>query len=107
MFLLCITVPLVSLRLSAVLAHEAVAPTEVAEGVVGEVIPAEVTRDGDVFHVCIVAQCGAPASINLKNRIVVSPCVPRGYGGAAAPATLAGYGLPAARSACPAAIHRE
>ena len=85
MFLLCITVPLISLSLGAVFAHEAVAPTEVAESVVGKLIPAKVTRDGDVFHVCIVAQCGAPASINLENPIVVSRCRIRTYGGGGSP----------------------
>ena len=77
MFLLCITVPLISLSLGAVFAHEAVAPSEVAESVVGKLIPAEVTRDGDVFHVCIVAQGGERASIKLKKPIVLSPCPAR------------------------------
>ena len=59
---------------SAGLADERVSPAEAAKGVVGKLIPAGIAFDGDVFHVCIVAHCGAPASINLKKPIVLSPC---------------------------------
>jgi hypothetical protein len=45
-----------------------------AEGILGKLIPAAVTGDGDVFHAPIIAQRGAPATINLKKPTALSPC---------------------------------
>jgi uncharacterized protein (UPF0261 family) len=70
-------IPLLSLRLGAGFAHEAVAPAEVAKFMVSVLDAAKVAGDVDVFHVCIVAQRGECATINLQNRIVLSPYIPR------------------------------
>ena len=78
-------IPLLSLSLSAVLAHEAVAPSEVAESVVGKLIPAEVTRDGDVFHVCIVVYRARKARENVEKVGRVNPCYITTYGGGGGP----------------------
>ena len=69
-------IPLLSLRLGAVLAHEAVTPTEVAKGMVGVRGAAEVAVDGDVFHVCIVVHWANNAKGKGEKVGRVNPCVP-------------------------------
>ena len=69
-------IPLKLDSVSAGLAEERVAEGR-AEGILGKLIPASVTLDGDVFHVCIVARCSTGTRIKWKNPIVVSPCPAR------------------------------
>jgi hypothetical protein len=87
---LLVKVPLHLDSVSAGLADQRVGPAEAAKGVVGKLIPAGIALDGDVFHVCIVVYRARKARENVEKVGRVNPCCITTYGGAGAPAKMAG-----------------
>ena len=66
-------IPLKLDSVSAGLAEERVAERR-AEGILGKLIPASVTGDGDVFHVCIVVYRARKARENVEKSGRVNLC---------------------------------